>query len=177
MASLNEKKIETDILVVGSGGAGCFAAIKAKERGANVIIVNKVPWLGGSTMMARAGYSAALGITDSRDNSDLHFHDSFKGGDYMGNQGVLKTMCRDTVEATNDLVKWGAVFSKNSDGQLDQGAGQQRLAVARVMVVTQAGVRFLDHLDFISAERGAGDHQDHRSGDREPCSHGVLLGG
>ena len=43
MASLNEKKIETDILVVGSGGAGCFAAIKAQERGANVIIVNKVP--------------------------------------------------------------------------------------------------------------------------------------
>jgi len=126
MASLNEKKIETDILVVGSGGAGCFAAIKAQERGANVIIVNKVPWLGGSTMMARAGYSAALGVTDSRDNSDIHFHDSFQGGDYMGNQGVLKTMCRDTVEATHDLIKWGAVFSKRPDGRLDQGTMASR---------------------------------------------------
>ena len=121
MASLNEKKVETDILVVGSGGAGCFAAIKAQERGANVIIVNKVPWLGGCTMMARAGYSAALGVTDSRDNSDLHFHDSFQGGDCMANQGVLKTMCRDTVEATQDLVRWGAAFSKGPDGRLDLG--------------------------------------------------------
>lgn len=126
MACLIEKKIETDILVVGSGGAGCFAAIKAQERGAKVIIVNKVPWLGGSTMMARAGYSAALGITDARDNSDIHFHDSFHGGDYMGNQSVLKTMCRDTVEATHDLTKWGAAFSKKSDGQLDQGTMASR---------------------------------------------------
>jgi fumarate reductase (CoM/CoB) subunit A len=121
MASLNEKKIETDIVVVGSGGAGCFAAIKAQEKGANVMIVNKVPWLGGCTMMARAGFSAALGITDSRDNSDLHALDSFQGGDCMGNQEVLKTMCRNNVEATQNLIKWGANFSKTPDGRIDLG--------------------------------------------------------
>ena len=121
MASLNEKRIETDVLIVGAGGAGIFAAIKAHERGARVIIVNKVPWLGGVTLMARAGYSAALGITDERDNPDVHFHDSVRGGDYMGHQKVLKTMCRENAAATLDLIKWGAGFSKRSDGRLDQG--------------------------------------------------------
>jgi fumarate reductase (CoM/CoB) subunit A len=121
LTSLNEKRIETDVLVVGAGGAGCFAAIKAYERGAKVIVVNKMPWLGGVTMMARAGHSAALGISDPRDNGDIHFHDSVRGGDYMGNQKVLKTMCRENVEATRELIKWGAAFRKRPDGKIDQG--------------------------------------------------------
>ena len=116
-----EKRIETDILVVGAGGAGCFTAIKAQERGARVILVNKVPWLGGCTMIARAFYSAALGISDPRDNADAHFHDSVRGGDFMGNQKVLKTMCHENLEATRDLIQWGAAFRKLPDGTLDQG--------------------------------------------------------
>jgi fumarate reductase (CoM/CoB) subunit A len=121
LTSLNEKRVETDVLVVGAGGAGCFAAIKAYERGAKVIVVNKVPWLGGVTMMARAEYAAALGISDPRDNADIHFHDSVRGGYDMGNQKVLKTMCRENVEATRDMIKWGSAFRKGPDGTLDQG--------------------------------------------------------
>ena len=116
-----EKRIETDILVVGAGGAGCFAAIKAHERGARVIVVNKVPWLGGVTMIARAAYSAAMGISDPRDTADVHFHDSLRGGNFMGNQKVLKTMCHENLEATRDLIQWGAAFRKLPDGTLDQG--------------------------------------------------------
>lgn len=122
MISLDEKRIEADILVIGTGGAGCFSAIRAHDRGAKVIMVNKVPWLGGCTMMGRAGYSAAFGISDPRDNPDIHCHDSVRGGDYMGNEKVLKTMCRENVRATRDLIKWGAAFKKRPDGKLDQGS-------------------------------------------------------
>lgn len=138
MALLNEKKVETDVLVAGGGGAGCFAAIKARGIGAKPLIVNKVPWLGGSTMIARAGYSAALGVADSRDNSDEHFHDSVRGGGYLANQKVLKSMCRDNVEATLDLIKWGAVFAKRPDGKLDQG-DRPRAGHTYPRMVTVAG--------------------------------------
>jgi fumarate reductase (CoM/CoB) subunit A len=119
---VTEKRVETDVLVVGTGGAGCFAAMRAQDRGAKVLMVNKVPWLGGCTMMARAGYAAAVGTTTPADNSDIHFHDSVRGGNYMGNQKVLKTMCREDVEATLELFRKGAAFRKGPDGRIDQGS-------------------------------------------------------
>lgn len=90
MVSLAIDKVQTDILVVGAGGAGCFAAITAADRGAKVLVLNKVPWLGGCAIMARASYSAATGDSDARDNPDIHMQDSVLGGDYMGNQKVLE---------------------------------------------------------------------------------------
>lgn len=121
MLPLSIKRIETDVLIIGAGGAGCFAAIKATDLGAKVIVLNKVPWLGGNTMIARAGYSAAMGVTDPRDNADIHLHDTVRGGDYMGNQKLLKAVCQKNVEATLELIDWGAAFRKRPDGQLDLG--------------------------------------------------------
>ena len=118
---LNEKSVETDVLVIGTGAAGCFAAIKAHDLGARVIIVNKVPWLGGCTMIARAGYSAATGDSDPRDNADVHALDTLRGGDFMGNEKVLKAAFHKNVEATHELLQWGATFRKKADGHLDQG--------------------------------------------------------
>lgn len=118
---LNEKSVETDVLVIGTGAAGCFAAMKAHDLGARVIMVNKVPWLGGSTMIARAGYSAAVGDSDPRDNADVHTLDTLRGGDYMGNEKVLKAAFHKNVDATHQLIEWGANFRKKADGRLDQG--------------------------------------------------------
>ncbi len=122
MSELNEKRVATDVLVIGAGGTGSFAAINAHDKGAQVILVNKVPWLGGCTMMGRASYSAAMGSFDLSDSADIHLEDSVKGGGYMGNRQVLRTMCRETIEATRDLIRWGAAFKKNPDGSLDQGS-------------------------------------------------------
>ena len=121
MASLSTKRMEADVLIIGAGGAGCFAALKAANLGAKVIVLNKVPWLGGNTMIARAGYSAAMGANDPRDNADVHFHDTVRGGDYMGNQKLLKVVCQKNVEATLELLDWGAAFRKGPDGRLDLG--------------------------------------------------------
>jgi len=121
MTILTEKRVETDILVIGGGGSGCFAAIKAHDSGAKVHIVNKVPWLGGCTMVARAGYSAAMGEQDSSDSVAGHVQDSLKAGDNMGNEKVLQAMCRGNVDATVDLLSWGAAFKKRPDGSCDLG--------------------------------------------------------
>jgi fumarate reductase (CoM/CoB) subunit A len=121
MSSLGIIGRETDVLVIGAGGAGCFAALKAVDLGARVIVLNKMPWLGGNTMIARAGYSAAMTAGDSRDTPDVHFHDTVRGGDYMGNQKLLRVVCQKNVEATLELIQWGAAFRKGPDGQLDQG--------------------------------------------------------
>ncbi len=121
MSRLSIKRMETDVLVVGAGGAGCFAAIKAADRGAKVLVLNKVPWLGGCTMIARAGYSAAMGTTTPQDNADIHVRDTVLGGDYMGNQKLLKAICQKNMEATWALLEWGAAFRKGPDGRLDQG--------------------------------------------------------
>ncbi len=161
MTSLKEKTIETDVLVVGAGGAGCFAAIKAQEKGVKVMMVNKVPWLGGCTMMGRAGFSAALGATDPRDNPDVHFHDSVRAGDYMGNQKVLKVMCHRNVEATLDLIQWGAGLRKGSDGRLDQRDDSEGVAghtyARRVRVAgefSHIGKTIMDVLQTQIRERG-----------------------
>lgn len=122
MASMKIQRMQTDVLVVGAGGAGCFAALTAADGGAKVLILNKVPWLGGCTMMARALFAAATGDADKRDNPDIHFHDSIRGGDYMGNQKVMQAACHKAVAATRTLLGWGATFRKDDQGRLFQGS-------------------------------------------------------
>ncbi|MEW6335334.1 MAG: FAD-binding protein [Thermodesulfobacteriota bacterium] len=121
MPALNVERRETDVPIIGAGGAGCFAALKAASLGTRVIVLNKVPWLGGNTMIARAGCSAAMGTTDPRDSAEIHCHDTTRGGDFMGNQKLIRAVCRKNVEATLDLMDWGAAFRKGQDGALDLG--------------------------------------------------------
>lgn len=73
-----------DVVVVGSGGAGLAAAIRAHDEGASVLIVEKMPSIGGNTIKASAGMNAAetrfqrvKGIQDSK---ELFYQESLKGG-------------------------------------------------------------------------------------------------
>lgn len=72
-ADPNETK-SVDVVVVGSGGAGLAAAIQAHDEGASVLIVEKMPTIGGNTIKASAGMNAAetrfqrvKGIQDSKE--------------------------------------------------------------------------------------------------------------
>ncbi|SQA97185.1 Fumarate reductase flavoprotein subunit precursor [Cedecea neteri] len=73
-----------DVVVVGSGGAGLAAAIQAHDEGASVLIVEKMPSIGGNTVKASAGMNAAetrfqrvKGILDSK---ELFYAETLKGG-------------------------------------------------------------------------------------------------
>lgn len=97
---------ETDVVVVGGGGAGLTAAISAKEKGVNVILLEKMPMLGGNTNYATAGINAAesklqekLGVKDS---SELFYNDTLKGGKNKNNPELLKTM----TDNSGDIITW-----------------------------------------------------------------------
>lgn len=102
----------TDVVVVGGGGAGLTAAISAKEKGVNVILLEKMAMLGGNTNYATAGINAAesklqekLGVEDS---SELFYQDTLKGGKNKNNPELLKTMTDNSGEIITWLVDRGA---------------------------------------------------------------------
>ena len=89
--SLERKIFNTDVLVVGGGGAGAMAAIKAMNERVDVLVVTKGPFPSGNTSIALAGYGAALGHADERDNLQVHFEDAVKAGQGLCNQKLVRT--------------------------------------------------------------------------------------
>ena len=101
------KSSSYDVVVVGAGGAGFSAAIEAKNAGANVVLLEKMPAVGGNSLISGAEMNAAqnwvqpkLGITD--DSPELHAEDTFKGGDGKGDMKVINVMTHNALDA----AKW-----------------------------------------------------------------------
>lgn len=115
-ASYGAENITTDVVVVGGGGAGLSAAIAAKEKGANVVLVEKMLMLGGNTNYATAGINAAntklqkkLGIED---NAELFYNDTMKGGKNVNNPELVKKLTTDSANIINWLTERGADLSE-----------------------------------------------------------------
>jgi hypothetical protein len=90
--------ISTDILILGSGGAGLFAALHAFEanpRAAILICVKGLLGKSGCTRMVQGGYNAVLHPSDSLDQ---HFHDTIEGGAYLNDQELAWTLIATTPE-------------------------------------------------------------------------------
>lgn len=115
-ASYGAENITTDVVVVGGGGAGLSAAIAAKEKGANVVLVEKMLMLGGNTNYATAGINAAntklqkkLGIED---NAELFYNDTMKGGKNVNNPELVKKLTTDSANIIDWLTERGADLSE-----------------------------------------------------------------
>ena len=96
-----------DVVVIGAGGAGFSAAITAKNAGANVVLLEKLPAVGGNSLISGAEMNVAknwvqpkLGIND--DSPELHAQDTFKGGDGKGDMKVINVMTHEALDA----AKW-----------------------------------------------------------------------
>lgn len=116
VASYGAENITTDVVVVGGGGAGLSAAIAAKEKGANVVLVEKMLMLGGNTNYATAGINAAntklqkkLGIED---NAELFYNDTMKGGKNVNNPELVKKLTTDSANIIDWLTERGADLSE-----------------------------------------------------------------
>ncbi|MGA5656149.1 flavocytochrome c [Rahnella contaminans] len=95
-----------DVVVIGSGGAGLAAAIQAHDDGAHVVIIEKMPTIGGNTIKASVGMNAAetrfqklKGIEDSK---DLFYDETLKGGKFKNNPVLL----REFVELAPEAIEW-----------------------------------------------------------------------
>ena len=88
-----------DVLVIGGGGAGLRAAIAAREKGANVLLVSKSPvGLGNNTSLSKAAFAAATTQGDSRDNPDIHYKDTLEGGRYINNPRLVRKMTQKVLD-------------------------------------------------------------------------------
>lgn len=95
-----------DVVIVGSGGAGLAAAIQAHDEGARVVIIEKMPTIGGNTIKASVGMNAAetrfqklKGIEDSK---ELFYEETLKGGQFKNNPVLL----REFVELAPEAIEW-----------------------------------------------------------------------
>jgi succinate dehydrogenase/fumarate reductase flavoprotein subunit len=115
--------ITTDILILGSGGAGLFAALHAREanpRAAILIAVKGLLGKSGCTRMVQGGYNAVL---HPRDSLEQHFRDTIEGGAYLNDQELAWTLIKTAPERIRELEnRLGCFFDRHPDGTIHQKA-------------------------------------------------------
>ncbi len=123
---LNEVHYETDVLVIGGGGAGTAAALLAQEQGARVIIATKLRHGDANTMMAEGGIQAAT--KGWKDSPYYHYLDVIGGGHFENDPQLVRTMVLEAPKVIGWLEKLGCMFNKWPDGKMFtlHGAGTCR---------------------------------------------------
>jgi len=112
--------VDTDVLIIGAGGAGSRAAIEASNYNVNITLVSKELFGKAHTCMAEGGYNAALGNVDPEDNWEVHFKDTIKGGAWVNNQKLVELLTKEAPERVLDLEEYGALFDRTSEGKILQ---------------------------------------------------------
>lgn len=101
-----DETLETDVVVIGAGGAGLAAAITAEQNGAKVIVVEKMPKVGGNTILAGGAVNAVEDRSEfaikQNDSVQWHFEQTYSGGDYQGDPELIMTL----VQNAYDGIQW-----------------------------------------------------------------------
>ena len=115
------KTIETDVLVIGGGGGGLRAAVAANAAGARVLVLSKgIVGKSGLTQTAVTGFQVAFGYADARDNPEIHFGDSIRGGYGLADPDLARIFCNEAIAAVEDIETFGARFDREENGNLIQ---------------------------------------------------------
>ena len=112
--------VETDVLVLGAGGAGLRGAIAAAESGARVLVVCKSLLGKAHTVMAEGGVAAALHNVAYQDTWEVHFADTMKGGKLINDWRMAEIHAKESPERVLELERWGAVFDRTWQGRIHQ---------------------------------------------------------
>ncbi len=105
--------IETDVLILGGGGAGVTAALGLEDSGLTVHLATKLRLGDANTVMAEGGIQAALGPSDS---PRRHFADSYVGGHGKNDTDLLRILCEEGPAGIRWLTRLGALFDQTDDG-------------------------------------------------------------
>ena len=109
--------LETDVLVVGAGGAGMYAAIAAARNGADVILADKsLIGRGGATIMAQMTTAAALGEQEP-DSWEKHLEDTLEAGRGLCDEELSAILCEEAIDRIREMDDWKVGWARK-DGKI-----------------------------------------------------------
>src|SRR5215472_548849 len=113
--------VETDVLVLGAGGAGLCAALHAADRSPNLsvtVVVKGLVGRAGCTRMVQGGYNAVLTEPDSL---EAHLLDTLAGGGWINDQELVWTLVTESPRRVLELEsRYGCAFDRTRDGRIHQ---------------------------------------------------------
>src|SRR6478752_10812431 len=110
-------KVETDVLVIGSGAAGMYASVEAARAGCKVLMIDRsLIGRGGATVMAQMTVAVALGA-EAPDHWSHHYHDTLKAGRGLCNEPLSRLLCEEGPACIQEMDSWGAGRARK-DGRI-----------------------------------------------------------
>ena len=114
------ERLPYDVVVIGAGGSGLRAAIEARLAGKKTAIISKSLFGKAHTVMAEGGCAAAMGNVNPKDNWQVHFRDTMRGGKFLNNWRMAELHAKEAPDRVWELEAWGAVFDRTPDGKISQ---------------------------------------------------------
>ncbi len=179
MKSPDITRHDTDILILGTGGAGLFAALHAQQTAPDgtriTIAVKGLIGKCGCTRMVQGGYNVALG---GGDTVERHFMDTIQGGKWLPNQDMAWRLCEQAVVRIRELEnEVGCFFDRNPDGSLHQKAFAGQTADRTVHKGDLTGIEIINRLMEKVLASGVETMQEHRAVGLIPTKDGSALAG
>ncbi|MDB5939028.1 MAG: succinate dehydrogenase/fumarate reductase flavoprotein subunit [Polaromonas sp.] len=175
---MNIKRLQTDILILGSGGAGLFAALHAHQSAPDLSITVAVKGLLGKcgcTRMVQGGYNVALAAGDS---VERHFMDTIEGSKWLSDQDLAWTLVTRAVERVHELEnELGCFFDRNPDGTVHQKAFAGQTFDRTVHKGDLTGIEIINRLSEQVWARGIGRLEEHRAIELIKTADGSALAG
>ena len=164
MTDSSIKRLQTDILILGSGGAGLFAALHAHQADPSLHITIAVKGLLGKcgcTRMVQGGYNVALAAGDS---VERHFMDTIEGSKWLSEQELAWTLVSTAVERVRELEnELGCFFDRNPDGSIHQKAFAGQTFDRTVHKGDLTGIEIINRLAEQVWARGIDRLEEHRA--------------
>ena len=114
------QRFKYDVLVIGAGGAGLRAAVSAREAGLSVGIICKSLFGKAHTVMAEGGVAASMGNVNEKDNWQVHFRDTMRGGKFLNHWRMAELHAKESPDRVWELEYWGALFDRTKEGKISQ---------------------------------------------------------
>ena len=172
------REVSTDILILGSGGAGLFAALHAHQAAPQLAITVAVKGLlgkSGCTRMVQGGYNVALAPGDS---VERHFMDTIEGSKWLSDQDLAWTLVTKAVERVHELEnELGCFFDRNPDGSVHQKAFAGQTFDRTVHKGDLTGIEIMNRLSEQIWSRGIGRLEEHRAIELIKTADGSALAG
>ena len=119
MSTADPMHVETDVLIIGSGGAGMYAAIEAARAGCSVLLADRsLIGRGGATVMAQMTVAVALG-SETPDHWSFHYKDTLEAGRGLCDERLARLLCEDGPACIRKMEDWGIGWARK-DGRITQ---------------------------------------------------------